>query len=538
MKRFFCSLCCFLLALSLNAQADRADRIPGELIVSLVDGVNTEQWFKEHVVNRSFAPSLVLVRDLGIRHSFMLLRFEEGEIPAEKALQQVQQLPNVRAVQYNYNVVFRNEPNDNQYFRQWSMSVIDAPLAWGHSTGGTTENGTPIVVAVMDSGFELTHEDLEPNLWHNAAETPGDGIDNDNNGYIDDVLGWDYFSDSPNIAPGNHGLSTASIVGAKGNNGVGVTGVNWDVELMLFSFSSVADLISAYEYVIDQRQRFNESNGAAGAFVVATNNSFGQERIWCDQQAVWGSMYDLMGEVGILSSAGVGNSRYDADNVGDMPASCTSDYLLISCNTDEDDNLYNNSAYGAISVDIGAPGEGSYTAKPGNSYGIFGGNSAATPHVTGAIALLYSGPCSGVESIAINQPAETALFIKNFLMNSGDLTPSLENRTLTGRRLNVGTAMEQLIASCSNQLAPLQLSKVFPNPVKGLLTIDYSAPMNGTYRAEIYNALGQLASYKEVIVGEVGVRTFTIETSNLAAGGYFLRFGQGDEWVMQRVVVM
>ncbi len=522
----------------LSAQADHPDRVRGEIIVRLADATPIDDWVNANLLQKGATNPLSMVKQLGIRHPLILLAFDENQIPPEKALLEVEQLAGVTAVQYNYQVDFRTEPNDNEFFRQWDMEIIDAASAWNHTTGGTTAGGTPIVVAVIDSGFDINHEDLAPNLWVNTNEVPADGIDNDNNGYIDDLMGWDFFSDTPNVAPGNHGLSTASIIGAQGNNGIGVSGVNWDVDLMLFSFSSVADLVSAYEYVIDQRQRFNESNGLEGAFVVATNNSFGQGRIWCDQQPVWGSMYDLMGEVGILSSAGVDNNRYDVDNAGDMPATCPSDYLLVSCNTDEDDNLYNSSAYGATSVDIGAPGEGTFTTKPGNTYGVFGGNSAATPHVTGAIALLYSGPVAGLEANAINQPAATARLIKNLLVQGGDLLPSLENRTLSGRRLNLGSAMEQLIASFSNQLRPLAINKLFPNPVKGLLTVNFDAPENGTYRAEIYNALGQLVQHQEEEVGEGGLRIFTVATNPLPAGVYFLNFGRGGEWVTERVVVL
>lgn len=536
--RFFITLLLLTPLLYLSAQVDFPSRIRGEIIVRLEEDRLVDEWAKENLLQGDGTESLTIVRELGIRHPLVLLAFDENQIPAEKALLEAKNIANVRAVQYNYYVDFRTEPNDNEFFRQWDMEIIDAPAAWEHTTGGTTANGTPIVVAVMDSGFDINHEDLAPNLWTNEAEIPADGVDNDNNGYVDDVMGWDYFSNTPNVAPGNHGLSTASIIGAQGNNGIGVTGVNWDVDLMLFSFSSVADLVSAYEYVIDQRQRFNESNGTEGAFVVATNNSFGQGRIWCDQQPVWGSMYDLMGEVGILSSAGVDNNRFDVDNAGDMPATCPSDYLLVSCNTDEDDNLYNNSAYGAMSVDIGSPGEGTFTVKPGNSYGVFGGNSAATPHVTGAIALLYSGPLAGLATAAINEPSLTARLIKELLVQSGDLLPSLENRTLSGRRLNLGNAMERLIATFSNQLHPLAINTLYPNPVKGTLTVGYDVPENGTYRAEIYNALGQLVLHQEEEVGEGGLRLFTVDTSLLPAGVYFLNFGRKGSWVAERIIVL
>ena len=535
--RFFCLLLLVFSFSILSGQDMEPKRIGGEVLVQLQPAVHLSKWLGQQ--NQGRAPELAFTfqRTLSSRLNIHLLTFPENGFDWEQVQRRLLRDPEVRLWQANYEVSFRNTPNDTEYFRQWDMDIIDAPLAWQSSTGGTTAKGTPIVVAVLDSGFDPNHEDLRDNLWTNPHEIAGDGVDNDNNGYVDDIIGWDFFSDSPNIAPGNHGLSTSAIVGAKGNNGIGVTGVNWDIELMLFSFNTVADAVAAYEYVVDQRSRFNSSGGTDGAFVVATNNSFGQTGVRCSQQPVWGAMYDEMGAVGVLSSAGVTNQSFDVDEIGDMPADCTSDYLLISCNTDEDDNLYQSSAYGAVAVDIGSPGEGSVTAKAGNSYGFFGGNSAATPHVTGAIALLYASSCEGLEEAAISKPAETALFVREMIMQSGDQVAALQNRTATGRRLNIGQAMQDIEASCQNILGPLALASVYPNPADESITVSYSSPVNGVYQVELYDVLGRLVQRQEEVVAEFGLRRFTVDVSHLPAGSYLLRFGQGNDWVSEKVLV-
>lgn len=529
----------FLLSFQLVMAQEKAElRVPGEFMVQLRSTVEVADWIGVKAFSSDNPLDIRHARVLSERLNIHLISFPEAKLPLAKLEASLNADPTVLQWQANHELEFRNTPNDIEYFRQWDMELIDAPRAWQISTGGTTAQGTPIVVAVMDSGFDPAHEDLQENLWQNPHEIPGDGLDNDNNGYVDDILGWDFFSDSPNIAPGNHGLSTAAIVGAKGNNGKGVTGVNWDIQLMLFSFNTVSDLVEAYEYVIEQRRRFNTSGGTDGAFVVATNNSFGQTGISCNQQPIWGAMYDEMGAVGILSSSGVSNQQFDVEEFGDMPANCTSDYLLISCNTTQDDNLYETSAFGAVSVDIGSPGEASVTAKPSNTYGFFGGNSAATPHVTGAIALLYSTTCEGLEDAAINDPAGTALLVKDVIMQSGDQTVALEGRTLTGRRLNIGTAMADMETRCENTLGPLELANVYPNPVRDLLTVEYVSPENGTYRAELYDVLGRLVRGQDVPVAEFGLRRFTVDVASLPAGTYFLRFGSDSEWVSKKVVVM
>ncbi len=535
--RFFCLILITFLTTHLFAQQREYERIPGEVLVQMQAGVNAETWVLKQAAQFTSELGLRYLKPLSTRANIHLLGYDES-MNHRSVLQDVlRQDPAIQGFQDNTVVDFRDTPNDDQYFRQWDMEKIDAPRAWEATTGGTTANGTPIVVAIMDSGFDTAHVDLEANLWNNPNEIPNDGVDNDNNGYVDDIKGWDFFSNSPAIAPGSHGISTTAIVGAKGNNGEGVTGVNWDVDLMLFSFRNIADLVLAYEYVIEQRDRFNRSGGTEGAFVVATNNSFGQTGIRCEQQPIWGAMYDQLGAVGILSSSGVSNQRFDVDEFGDMPADCTSEYLLISCNTDENDDLDDSSAFGRNSVDIGSPGEGSITAKPGNTYGPFGGNSAAPPHVTGTIALLYASSCEGLEESARIDPAGTALLIKDIILQSGDLLGSLEFRTLTGRRLNIGKAMEDLLESCQNTLGPLTIFNVFPNPVQDELTVEYTSPENGSYRAEVYDALGQLVRHKEIMVGEVGFRRFTIDASTLPAGTYFLRFGRDDSWVEEKVVV-
>lgn len=531
----FLNVILFLLAFQLlSAQEKASVRIPGEVLVQLTPGTSASDWFKDQFSDQI---RLQYVRTLSSRLNIHLASFEEKAVAINGISAQLNSNRNVVRWQPNYELEFRNTPNDSEFFRQWDMDLIEAPRAWEISTGGSTAQGTPIVVAVMDSGFDPSHEDMQGNFWENPYEIPGDGIDNDNNGYIDDRMGWDFFSDSPNIAPGNHGLSTGAIIGAKGNNGKGVAGLNWDIDLMLFSFNTVSDLVKAYEYVIEQRHRFNTSGGTAGAFVVATNNSFGQTGIKCNQQPIWGAMYDELGAVGILSSSGVSNQQFDVEEFGDMPANCTSDYLVISCNTTQDDNLFQNSAYGAVSVDLGSPGEASVTAKPSNTYGVFGGNSAATPHVTGAIALLYATTCEGLENAAISDPAGTALLVKEILLQSGDQVVALDGRTLTGRRLNVGQAMEDMEASCQNTLGPLALHRVYPNPVRELLTVEYVSPANGSFRAELHDALGRLVRFQEVVVAEFGFRRFSFDVEGLPGGTYFLRFGSGDDWVSQKVVV-
>lgn len=538
MKQFFISIVLLIAGNLLFGQQNDNLRIPGEVLIHLNENIDVSKWLKNNQRISRFAIELTDAEKIGVRHNIYAFKFNEKNIDLDRFISTIKAQKGVITAQYNYYVNFRNLPGDDLFSEQWDMDIINAPQAWDITTGGQTSSGTRIVVANMDSGFEPNHQDLKDNIWHNPGETLGDGIDNDGNGLIDDDIGWDYHAGTPNVAPGLHGISTTGIIGAKGNNGLGVTGVNWDIDLMLFSFVRIDSLIKSYEFIIDQRMLFNESNGTDGVFIVATNASFGQARVFCEAQPLWGEMFDLLGEAGILTSSGVANDHYNADQKGDMPATCPSEYLIIACNTDSDDNLDQTSAYGSISVDLGSPGSETYTTKSGSTYGTFGGTSAATPHVTGAIALMYSAPIPNLEQMAIEHPSETALMIRNYILSTVDPLVSMEGKTVTGGRLNIGYAMQTFVEENSNILGDLKLKSLTPNPVDKGMSVKFTSPNNGDYFADVYNMTGQKVLSKTVVVGETGFRVFYLDTSRLSHGTYILNFGRDEEWVSQKFVVV
>lgn len=162
----------------------------------------------------------------------------------------------VRTAGKNYLVEDRSaRPNDIDYADQYYLETIGAPSVWRYTTGGQTALGDTIVVAVLDSGFKPDHADLEPNRFYNHHEIPGNGIDDDGNGYIDDYSGWNNITQNGDLAHSSHGTSVAGIIGAKGNNQIGVSGVNWDVKLMMVSgVRNASDVISKYNYVYTMRK--------------------------------------------------------------------------------------------------------------------------------------------------------------------------------------------------------------------------------------------------------------------------------------------
>lgn len=166
----------------------------------------------------------------------------------------------VRALEKDQEIDFRATPNDDLYSsEQGNLARAGFDHAWDLTAGGKTTEGTDIVVAVLDAGFDAGHVDLESNLWVNPGEISGDGIDNDGNGYVDDLHGWNMISDVSTYPVNTHGTQVIGLLGAKGNNGRGVSGTNWDIKMMLFSINTVANIVEAYGYVLEQRKLYNLS---------------------------------------------------------------------------------------------------------------------------------------------------------------------------------------------------------------------------------------------------------------------------------------
>ncbi len=517
--------------------AQPADPVPGELIVRLEEGMGPAAFSRAFAANRRAATGLSPGYSIAPRFNIHLFRFDPGRVDAASLLARVRTHPGVISAQFNYEVAFRSIPDDPEFSRQWGLLKIGADQVWEISTGGKTVRGDDIVVAVLDSGFDIDHEDVRDNIWVNRGEVPADGIDNDGNGLIDDVRGWNFVDSSAIHRIDQHGLSVAGIVGARGNNGIGVTGVNWDVQLMVLDIRFVDQIIAAYTYVFEQRDRYNRSNGREGAFVVATNASFGQNKTFCEEQPVWGGMYDLLGQAGVLSTAGAANNAWDIEEEGDMPTTCTSEYLLTVLNTNEADERHQGSAYGQVSIDMGAPGQGSYTTKPFDSYGEFNGNSAAVPHLSGAIASLYSLPCEAIAESALADPAATARQIGQALLDGVAIIPGLEAYTATGGRLDLFQSMEIVQNLCGGTTGALDILSLAPNPVHDELRVTFETPDFEPHEFRVYNMMGQEIFRDEVIPSRFSTKQYRIPTWQWAPGVYVVSIRRGKEMVSKKFLV-
>ncbi|MDA0945684.1 MAG: S8 family serine peptidase [Bacteroidetes bacterium] len=429
--------------------------VPGEIIVKMSKGVKSAGLLMDVSLLNGVHTDLTHVRELSPLAGIHLLAFGEG-VDGDQLLGALRSHPDVVAAQYNHYVEDRATPNDPQFGSQWhhidgSDNDIDSDLAWDLTTGGTTANGDRIVVAVLEGGgSNYNHTDLIDNHWTNGGEIDGNGIDDDGNGFVDDVNGWNASSGTDNISAGGHGTSVSGMIGAVGNNGNGGAGVNWDVEIMQVQMGSLTEsnVIAAYNYPYTMRNLYNTTNGAQGAFVVATNASWGIDNANPANYPVWCAYYDDLGAVGILNCGATANNNVNIDVVGDMPTGCGSDYMVAVTATNSND-VRTFSGYGATTIDLGAPGESVFLPSGSSGYGATSGTSFASPCVAGAIALVYSAPCSDLASNAITSPQLTANAVRGYILDGVDVVSNLIGETVTGGRLNVRNALDLALSDCN-----------------------------------------------------------------------------------------
>lgn len=405
----------------------------------------------------------VLSKDMGL----YLLKFEE-EQETERFYQSQLSKDSYLFIGYNYKLEFRDTvPNDPTYPLQSHWNNINDPrwdvnaeAAWSISRGGVTSSGDTIVIALVDDGIDMQHRDLFNQLWVNRSEIENNGIDDDNNGYIDDFRGWNVVTETDSIPTYAHGTHMAGIIGGETNNAIDVAGANWDIQMLpvaLDTNSTVAQLIKAFQYVLDQRRLYNENNGSQGAYIVAMNNSFGLRGFQYESAPFWCDFYTSLGEEGILSIGATTSEVFDIDTEGDLPTVCPSNYLVTVAALDNEGRWF-NLGLSKTHVDITAPGELVYTTFPDDLIGPVSGSSAATAITTGLVGLIYATECGSVSDLASMDPSEAALFVKEQMLQSGTYNEFLKTKTSSGRFLDYEQGLAEIVRPCDSCAGPTSIN--------------------------------------------------------------------------------
>ncbi len=383
-------------------------------------------------------------------------------------------LPGVKDIEpdrvYNTTAV----PNDPRYTEQYmhdntgtflgSLGKLDAdidtPEAW-NTTIGTHDQ----VVAVVDTGVQYNHPDLVDNIYTNPNEIAGNGIDDDNNGFVDDVHGWDFWdNENDPMDEEGHGTHVSGIIGAVGDNGIGVVGVNWSVSILPVRVlgpygGTIAAIVSGIDYITMLREN--------GVPIAAANASYGApgSRLYEDSPTGFDAEKDAIArfidEGGtFVAAAGNDNNDNDQQNSSFFPTSYKIPGLISVAATDWDDKRASFSNYGAETVDLGAPGDLILSTFPTDSYAYLSGTSMAAPVVSGAVALIRS-----------IKPNASAPEIRQTLIDSVDPIPDLQGKTVSGGRLNVARAIQ--IAGLTGPI----LQTVLPGPVTGQVDPTTNTPV-------------------------------------------------------------
>ena len=439
-------------------------RLIPEALHQITDPGQTEGLF------RSLNAPLNVVRGLGLPGQVLVEARGATEATVRAWLETS---PYVASFEPNASVTAQQTPDDPEFERLFGLhntgqtggtddADIDAPEAWNITTGSAD-----VVVAVIDSGVDYTHPDLAANIWTNPGEIPSNQIDDDGNGFVDDVHGYDFANnDGDPMDDSRHGTHVAGTIGATGDNAAGVTGVNWTSSIMALKFldqsnkGTTDQAIRAINYATMMRTVYDVN-------VRVANNSWGYRG---SSSPGLRAAIQASGDAGILFVAAAGNgdvlgrgiNNDDDPDHAFYPASEDLQNIISVAASDNDDRLVRFSNYGLVSVDVAAPGVAIFSTEPGDNYRSRYGTSMAAPHVSGVAALVWA-----------NAPDATVAEVREAIFLGADSLAELQPKLSTGGRLNAHGAL--LVDTAAPRATLLSAPNVDgPGVTETLITVEYT----------------------------------------------------------------
>ena len=512
MKRYVCLLIPLVfLCLSLSRTVDSSGSpgakeryAAGQVLIKLHDiqaGPKDVMRIVEEIVPQHFR-----IEELSPRaaRGAYLIRFDKRG-PIEEAIGNLAADPRIEFAEPNFICSpADNVPNDPFFEFMWNLNNLGPDFvgkpgadvgvlkAWDITTGNRD-----IVVAVLDTGVDLSHPDLEANAWTNLGEIAGNSIDDDHNGYIDDVRGWNFLDDNNRVYQDSeidgHGTHVAGTVGAVGNNEIGVTGVAWNVQLMALKFLDgienrgfISNAIKAIDYAIDQKRR--------GVNLKVINASW----VSPHKSHALRDAIRAAGEAGILFVCAAGNEGLDIDEDPIYPGAYAAELstLLPVAALDRLDRIEPYSNYGFHTVSVGAPGTSVLGLAPEGQYVERSGTSMAAPHVSGVAVLLWA-----------NEPSLTPAQVKQRIITTSEPVPQLGGYCAGSGRVNAYNALTTRVVPAGGPV----IGRI--EATKRLLTVDGQGFVRGSSLIEI-NGVGFRTNYNRTFLSPNG-KTLTRLTIKL-----------------------
>jgi len=525
-------------------QASEPAAVPGEFIVGLASGKSVQE--AKSALRAQLAQSfgeneIVSIDSLAMDSRIQKVRVRHAS-KSKSVLSELKRNPAVRYAEPNY--IYRTLTNDTHFSRQWDMvntGQRDKPEAEATPTN-PGQTGTPgsdinvqglwnrgitgskdIVVAVIDTGLDVTHPDLRDNVWTNPNEIAGNGVDDDHNGVVDDVHGANFVATAATGNPADdvdHGTHCAGTIGARGDNHEGIAGINWDVTIMPVKFlgeqgGTAEGAINAIKYATKMGAKIMSNSWGGGGY----------------SQALFDAINDASKQ-GILFVAAAGNGGFDGigddnDSVPNYPSNYETPNMLAVAAIDNRDGLTKFSNFGKKLVHVAAPGMNILSSVPvaSGSYKIFSGTSMAWPHVSGVAALVWS-----------HEPNLSMAQLKERLIKTSVPLRTLRSKVVAKGRIDATNAIDNVVPPSNEPAEDLWVNRGFalesPHP--------YVANFNQTYEISV-PGVKYIRVIFEKLATESGYDTVSIESTSGevmdsvsgSKDGYVSEYVQGDKLVLR-----